>query len=525
MKKVHQFANSWRIRIAFGLTSLAVLMGMLWMTFQILRFETMQREASERAALDESIRLALWRLDSALAPMVAQESVRPISVKSNSPYVKMSFELNGEGQISLFGYDESFKVDQGKLELATILPFDSVYEKLPEAPPEFTPSRNTFGQNPGNRSQQEFSQRQDNLMINNALVQRSPFAVNTIPLTPYGIGGEVFLVRRLPGDIPMLQGCWLDWLSIQTTMRELIRDLLPNATLEIYEDAPFEDGSNLLASLPARLIAGDLSPSSPPSLSHTRFLLIVTWLGVIGALVATAGFVYGSIRLAERRAAFVTAVTHELRTPLTTFLMYTEMLSQGMVEKHRQQSYVETLRQEALRLEHLVENVLAYAKLERKGKPSSIPVETIARLLERVGPYLQQRATMSQMELRMPEDGNSSSMVYAIPSVLEQILLNLVDNSCKYAAGSTPPIIELSIEELDRHVAVCVRDFGPGFPKKAMWFQPFHKTAQEAANSAPGVGLGLSLCKRLAKGMKGTLEIDSSPHGACVKLLLLRQGS
>ncbi len=72
----------------------------------------------------------------------------------------------------------------------------------------------------------------------------------------------------------------------------------------------------------------------------------------------------GVLALSERRASFVSAVTHELRSPLTTFRMYAEMLAEGMVRDEQQRDrYLSTLRQEADRLSHLVDNVLQYARL------------------------------------------------------------------------------------------------------------------------------------------------------------------
>ena len=74
----------------------------------------------------------------------------------------------------------------------------------------------------------------------------------------------------------------------------------------------------------------------------------------------------GALSLSERRGTFVSAVTHELRTPLTTFRLYTEMLDEGMVASgESQRNYMKTLRSEADRLGHLVENVLSFARLER----------------------------------------------------------------------------------------------------------------------------------------------------------------
>ena len=94
----------------------------------------------------------------------------------------------------------------------------------------------------------------------------------------------------------------------------------------------------------------------------------IAWACVLLAATAVAGLLAGVMRLSARRASFVSAVTHELRTPLTTFQMYAEMLADGMVpEESKQKEYLATLRAEAGRLIHLVENVLAYAGWNADG--------------------------------------------------------------------------------------------------------------------------------------------------------------
>ena len=68
-----------------------------------------------------------------------------------------------------------------------------------------------------------------------------------------------------------------------------------------------------------------------------------------------------------------------------------------------------------------------------------------------------------------------------------------------------------------------VRDHGQGIAKKSArrLFRPFSKSATEAAHSAPGVGLGLALCRRLAKSLGGQLDINHNVEdGACLVLRL-----
>jgi C4-dicarboxylate-specific signal transduction histidine kinase len=95
---------------------------------------------------------------------------------------------------------------------------------------------------------------------------------------------------------------------------------------------------------------------------------------------------------------------------------------------------------------------------------------------------------------------------------LEQILFNLVDNACKYAAGAADRRVELSAAAEAGRVLLRVRDHGPGISGAgaSRLFQPFSKTAQEAANTAPGLGLGLALSRRLARSMGGELSLEAS---------------
>jgi K+-sensing histidine kinase KdpD len=66
-----------------------------------------------------------------------------------------------------------------------------------------------------------------------------------------------------------------------------------------------------------------------------------------------------------------------------------------------------------------------------------------------------------------------------------------------------------------RWIEFAVRDHGRGIERKGLSIRirPFAKTAEESAETAPGVGLGLALCSRLARQLGGRLEIATSPEG------------
>jgi signal transduction histidine kinase len=330
------------------------------------------------------------------------------------------------------------------------------------------------------------------------------------------IDGELVLSRRVEnGAGQRTQGCWLNWSALRAVLLASVSDLLPGAGLL---PAPTLDGTNprRLVALPLQIAPGDIPYEASLSWTPIRLTLAVAWAGVVLAGLAVGLLLHGIVALSERRADFVSAVTHELRTPLTTFKMYSEMLAEDMVtDPEQKRHYLGTLKSEANRLGHLVENVLAYAKLERGNARSRVEELTLAQLLERVRERLEQRATQAGMEIMVDADeAVAASRVKVDAGAVEQILFNLVDNACKYAAPSaTDRIIHLeALPEQGRFAMLRVRDHGEGISEAGArrLFQPFSKSATEAAHSAPGVGLGLALCRRLSRSLGGDLKRDAS---------------
>ena len=340
------------------------------------------------------------------------------------------------------------------------------------------------------------------------------------------IKDALLLTRRVTqSGASVIQGAWVDWPQLRTDLLAAVSDLFPAATLQAAPSGT-GGGTDLLAALPIRFLPGRLEIPTPAFWSPLKLSLATAWGCVLLASAAVALVLRGMMLLSGRRAAFVSAVTHELRTPLATFKLYSEMLADGLVkDPAKRQSYLETLTTEADRLGHLVENVLAYSRLER-GKASDGKMRTTLRdLLHRVEPRLHQRVSTAGAGFSIQyEEVPDDFELMTDPAAVEQILFNLVDNACKYAGNEEAPAqLDLVISRGSAVLEFAVRDHGPGVTKTEArkLFRPFHKSAREAAHSAPGVGLGLALCRRLARDLGGTLDIDHTwPHGACFVLTL-----
>jgi signal transduction histidine kinase len=324
-----------------------------------------------------------------------------------------------------------------------------------------------------------------------------------------------------------MQGAWLDWPRIQTLLLQEVKDLLPGASLVRVEAGAGDLLERRLASLPVRLVPGPVQVEVGRG-APVAWSLGVAWGAVLLALVAVGFLLFGALSLSERRAAFVSAVTHELRTPLTTFRMYAEMLAEGMVtDEAQRRSYYETLHRESNRLAHLVENVLAYARLERKRAPREAEPVELGSFLRDSLHRCEERTREAGMRLVLElEEALEAERVLVEPSAAEQVLFNLVDNACKYARGAEDSRIHVRAERRGSRVAILVADHGPGVSRTDArnLFEPFSKSSERAAESAPGVGLGLALSRRLARAMGGELRFEQGRGPGAVFAFLLRSG-
>jgi signal transduction histidine kinase len=342
---------------------------------------------------------------------------------------------------------------------------------------------------------------------------------------PVWVGERLLLARRVDIDgETVVQGSWLDWPQIKKRLLAEATDLLPQADLVAVDGNAEADPGRMLAGLPVRIVVGESAVASVvgPTL---QWALWMGWGAVVLATAAAAALLNGVMTLSERRAAFVSSVTHELRTPLTTFRMYAEMLARGMVpDAARRQEYFDTLQREAERLTLLVENVLAYARLERGRKPHALEGVSLERLFDRVGSRLAHRAQQAGMQCDVQVEADAGGHEFTTDlNVVEQILFNLVDNAAKYARDATDRRIHVEANRNGQWTRLTVRDHGPGIEQRRLSrrLQAFGKSAQDSAESAPGVGLGLALCGRLARELGGRLEFRETPGGGASVTLVL----
>jgi signal transduction histidine kinase len=585
---------------AVYLVSVIIVLDVLgFVTWTMLKFERADLEAAAESDLQERVRLSLWRMDSFMAPIIAQESarpyfhyrafypaeraytrmweeVRPGDVLVPSPLllaskmgsatgglIRLHFQIEPGGGVTSPQVPDGNMLDlaESKLGLANqvaraegLLEQLRVYvdqsPRLAESSPAAGMPASALGQvaqlASNLKSGQEFEERRRTLRLSpdfsdkdqtapradqklqaasTASGMKSMKLEKTISIgsfrpiwvqgQPEHPGTELMFLRSVTLDGKSFrQGIWIDWPMLRRLMLSYVLDLLPDARLEPIEAAGSDDTETawMLASLPARLVPGDQPPLPPIGFSWTRQILVVTWIAVLSAVIAIGLVLRASIRLSDRRGRFVSAVTHELRTPLTTFCLYTEMLADGVVtDEPTRQTYLGTLKSESRRLAGIVENVLAYARLDRPHSANAPHVDA-RDLIEALEPIMRRRIDDADGTLSLEVEPTAfEQTIEANTESVQRIVMNLIENACKYGhAEGEYPRIEVAITASADAVSISVRDHGPGIPKSEIprIFTAFHRGPDQGSHAQPGLGLGLALARGLARELGGDLYLE-----------------
>ncbi len=528
--------------------ALAILIGALaWIAHTAFELERGQGEARALAAREERARLALWRMDSALSAFLAQENARPVGGAlpggdPRRPYDRLRFEIDAAGRLGTAGGAPS-------PEARALLGRDALLAALAQGP--LGVKKNERTQRTARTKEEkkesealavetgrqmvlnsvEFTKRVE---ANQVVQEASPPPTAALPpnprpprvrtpLQPVWIGSELLLARRIEREGgEALEGIWINREALRANLLGSVRDLLPAAELLPAQSDTADPGRRLA------LLPFELDPGPPPVLPSAGWTAARLGLGAasLAILLVAAGagaLLLGALRLAQRRDDFVSAVTHELRTPLTTFRMYTEMLDEGMVPIEKHSEYLGTLRAEAERLGHLVENVFAFARLERGGRSSRTEVVTLHDLLEPVARHLAVDLERRGLDFALHLPADLAEETVRVDSVaVERILQNLADNAAKFAGrpadptGSTDrPRFEIRAERTARGIVIIAADDGPGIPRRERrrLFRPLRRSATRAAiEGAPGLGLGLALSRGLARSLGGDLRSVERPE-------------
>ena len=327
-------------------------------------------------------------------------------------------------------------------------------------------------------------------------VQKLPELLNTETRATLldGVSERLLIAHALDGEITLLTA--LDVSPVYALRRELLRGaaalglsgLALAGALAIWISGVLTRPLSQLADAAAKLADGDYAAPLPAAKNDEMNALIRAFSRMSAAIDERETALRTQ---AEERQALIDALAHEMRTPLTAILGGARLLQQSRLSGSQQSELLDTMAREASRLSTMDERLLLLTRLDHEA-PAFAPFDSQAMAREALSVF---------DGVRLEGD----DAVFVGERELTILLLrNLVVNAQR-AGGKEAVRVTLYPDGFD------VTDYGCGMTKEqiARAFEPFYKADKARTRSAGGAGLGLPLCRKIARLHHGELHMES----------------
>lgn len=223
------------------------------------------------------------------------------------------------------------------------------------------------------------------------------------------------------------------------------------------------------------------------------------------------------------RRAWVADISHELRTPLTVLRGELEALQDGVRELAPRT--IDTLHSEVVHLGHLVDDLYELSMSDAGAltyhKVVLVPQTLIAASVELFAHRFKEKDI--EVQLECPQSSHLS--ILADPERLQQLLINLLENSLRYTDSGGR--VEISVAQRNNKLELNICDSAPSVPDSelARLFERLYRGESSRNRAFGGRGLGLSICQNIVAAHGGTIQAQPSPLGGlcvCVQLPLQR---
>lgn len=327
-------------------------------------------------------------------------------------------------------------------------------------------------------------------------VQKLPELLNTETRATLldGVSERLLIAHALDGEITLLTA--LDVSPVYALRREWLRGaaalgligLALAGALAIWISGVLTRPLSQLADAAAKLADGDYTAPLPAAKNDEMNALIRAFSRMSAAIDERETALRTQ---AEERQALIDALAHEMRTPLTAILGGARLLQQSRLSGSQQSELLDTMAREASRLSTMDERLLLLTRLDHEA-PAFAPFDSQAMAREALSVF---------DGVRLEGD----DAVFVGERELTILLLrNLVVNAQR-AGGKEAVRVTLHPDGFD------VTDYGCGMTKEqiARAFEPFYKADKARTRSAGGAGLGLPLCRKIARLHHGKLHMES----------------
>jgi PAS domain S-box-containing protein len=211
------------------------------------------------------------------------------------------------------------------------------------------------------------------------------------------------------------------------------------------------------------------------------------------------------------KSEFLANMSHEIRTPMTAILGFAELLAidEGLTPKQRE--HARTIEGSGQNLLALLDDILEMSNSEAGRTERRLVAFSPAALLAELERSYRSTAFDARIRLEVAPDV-TRAIVRSDPAILRKILIQLVSNAIKFTERGSVTL-DATLEEADglSMLSVSVEDTGPGVPVAELErvFDAFEK-AVPSPRTVGGTGLGLTIARRLALHLGGSVELEST---------------
>jgi Signal transduction histidine kinase len=225
------------------------------------------------------------------------------------------------------------------------------------------------------------------------------------------------------------------------------------------------------------------------------------------------------------RKELIAGISHDLRTPLTSIKGYAEGLTKGIATtSDMQKEYAQTIVEKTTDLEHIVNQLFLFSKLDTEDFPLSLKMVDMGEMLMQ---YIQNNVTVYKKRGLQIVSGDIQGNAIAQVDVaqLRNVFTNLLENTVKYGA-KRQNMLHIDCKSVEADVHITFHDNGPGVApdKLKKLFHAFYRTDNARNNPRLGSGLGLAISRRIIETMGGSINAENDCGLKIIIILPRTQG-
>lgn len=213
----------------------------------------------------------------------------------------------------------------------------------------------------------------------------------------------------------------------------------------------------------------------------------------------------------ERKKQFISNVSHELRTPMTSICGFVDGILDGTIPPQQERKYLTIVSQETRRLKNMIQSMLNLTKIE-SGTLSLPKLEiNITDIVVRTLLLFENQINEKKIEIECNTE--TPFKVNANKDYIQQVVYNLTENAVKFVnEGGKITVSVCKDEELPEMVDIVIRNTGEGLSSEELprIFDRFYKTDQSRSRDKTGLGLGLTICRRIVYLHGGHIIVKSA---------------